>query len=178
MTIRLTGGGHKATRERSDHHSGAEHGVHLLPESSHTPLCTLRCVPPDCTAALSTCPRHPSVQHACQGGNESDARGQQQGGLCHSPARARVCHAALSAPGCPAPHVMPQDFLPYEEFSVRLPMSDVPRLVEILRSYTDEDVVRLRLGMAKHYRWGHRAGSLWTARVECQANTLAEEGWG
>ena len=50
----------------------------------------------------------------------------------------------------PAPRNPPlQDFLPYEEFSVRLPLRDVPRLLELLRSYSPEQLAALRLGMAK-----------------------------
>ncbi|KAG2444152.1 hypothetical protein HYH02_009091 [Chlamydomonas schloesseri] len=44
------------------------------------------------------------------------------------------------------------DFLPYEEFSVRLRLSEVPRLLDILRSYGAEQRAALRLGMAKYYR--------------------------
>ncbi len=66
-----------------------------------------------------------------------------------------TCPVRLKLRPLPCSPCPPQDFLPYEEFSVRLPMSDIPQLIPILRSYTDEDVVRLRLGMAKYYRWGH-----------------------
>ncbi|PNW85856.1 hypothetical protein CHLRE_03g202550v5 [Chlamydomonas reinhardtii] len=45
-----------------------------------------------------------------------------------------------------------EDFLPYEEFSVRLPLRDVPRLLELLRSYSPEQLAALRLGMAKYFR--------------------------
>ncbi|KAG2444206.1 hypothetical protein HYH02_009144 [Chlamydomonas schloesseri] len=45
-----------------------------------------------------------------------------------------------------------EDFLPYEEFSVRLRLSEVPRLLDILRSYGAEQRAALRLGMAKYYR--------------------------
>ncbi|KAG2491281.1 hypothetical protein HYH03_010287 [Edaphochlamys debaryana] len=45
-----------------------------------------------------------------------------------------------------------EDTMPYEEFSVRLPLRDVPRLVDVLRSYSDDELARMRLAMAKYYR--------------------------
>ncbi|KAG2436914.1 hypothetical protein HXX76_006433 [Chlamydomonas incerta] len=54
-----------------------------------------------------------------------------------------------------------EDFLPYEEFSVRLRLSEVPRLLDILRTYNPEQRAALRLGMAKYYRafiWNREYG--------------------
>lgn len=45
-----------------------------------------------------------------------------------------------------------EELLPYDEFSVRVRLADVPRLLEILRSFDEHDLARLRLGMAKYYR--------------------------
>ncbi|KAG2486339.1 hypothetical protein HYH03_015043 [Edaphochlamys debaryana] len=45
-----------------------------------------------------------------------------------------------------------EDTMPYEEFAVRLPLRDVPRLVEILRSYSDDALAGMRMAMAKYYR--------------------------
>ncbi len=62
----------------------------------------------------------------------------------------------------------PQDFLPYEEFSVRMRSSDIPHLVEVLRSYSEAQLAALRLGMAKYWRalvWERELGGLayeWT----------------
>ncbi|GLC68059.1 hypothetical protein PLESTF_000640400 [Pleodorina starrii] len=61
-----------------------------------------------------------------------------------------------------------EDFLPYEEFSVRMPLSDVPRMVELLRSYTEAQMAVLRLGLAKYFRafiWNREYGGMayeWT----------------
>lgn len=43
------------------------------------------------------------------------------------------------------------DYLPYHEFSLRLSKADIPHLVPILRSVSEADLRRLRLGMAKYY---------------------------
>ncbi|GIL47983.1 hypothetical protein Vafri_4706 [Volvox africanus] len=45
-----------------------------------------------------------------------------------------------------------EDFLPYEEFSVRMRLADVPHMVELLRTYTEDQLAKLRLGLAKYYR--------------------------
>lgn len=47
---------------------------------------------------------------------------------------------------------IPQDFLPYEEFSVRMRQADVPHLVELLRTFSEEKLEALRLGMARYFR--------------------------
>ena len=58
--------------------------------------------------------------------------------------------------------------MPYEEFAVRMHLSDVPHLVELLRAFSDEQLAALRLGMAKYYRafiWPREHGGLayeWT----------------
>ncbi|GFR40869.1 hypothetical protein Agub_g1520 [Astrephomene gubernaculifera] len=54
-----------------------------------------------------------------------------------------------------------EDFMPYEEFAVRMPLSAVPRMVEVLRSYSEEQLAALRLGMAKYYKafiWNREYG--------------------
>ncbi|PNH07802.1 putative glucuronosyltransferase [Tetrabaena socialis] len=54
-----------------------------------------------------------------------------------------------------------EDFLPYESFSVRMPLADVPNMIEILRQYGEADLARLRLGMARHHRaftWDRQYG--------------------
>ncbi|KAG2484066.1 hypothetical protein HYH03_017086 [Edaphochlamys debaryana] len=54
-----------------------------------------------------------------------------------------------------------EDFMPYEDFSVRISMAIIPHMVEILRSYTDEQVASMRLAMVKHFQafiWGREHG--------------------
>ncbi|PNH01195.1 putative glycosyltransferase [Tetrabaena socialis] len=54
-----------------------------------------------------------------------------------------------------------EDFVPYEEFSVRMPLSGVEHMVELLRSYSEEQLAALRLGLAKYYRafiWNREYG--------------------
>ena len=41
--------------------------------------------------------------------------------------------------------------MPYHEFTVRLPVRDVPNIITILRSYTAEQLDAMRLVMAKHW---------------------------
>ncbi|GIL89474.1 hypothetical protein Vretimale_18890 [Volvox reticuliferus] len=61
-----------------------------------------------------------------------------------------------------------EDFLPYEEFSVRMRLADVPHMVELLRTYTEDQLAKLRLGLAKYYRafiWEREFGGMayeWT----------------
>ncbi len=58
--------------------------------------------------------------------------------------------------------------MPYEEFSVRMHKVDIPHIVELLRSYSDERLAALRLGMAKYWRafvWNREFGGMayeWT----------------
>lgn len=64
-----------------------------------------------------------------------------------------------------------EDFLPYEEFAVRLPVSDIPRMIEVLRSYTEQDMARMRAALARHFRaflWDREYGGEayeWTLRA-------------
>ncbi|EFJ41257.1 acetylglucosaminyltransferase [Volvox carteri f. nagariensis] len=66
------------------------------------------------------------------------------------------------------PFERPKDFLPYEEFSVRMGLVDIPYMIELLRSYTEAQLAQLRLGMAKYYQafiWNREYGGLayeWT----------------
>ncbi|KAG1665066.1 hypothetical protein FOA52_012485 [Chlamydomonas sp. UWO 241] len=45
-----------------------------------------------------------------------------------------------------------EELLPYEEFSVRISNADLPNIVPILRAYSQEQIDRMRLALAKH--WG------------------------
>ncbi|KAG2494879.1 hypothetical protein HYH03_007118 [Edaphochlamys debaryana] len=45
-----------------------------------------------------------------------------------------------------------EDFMPYEEFSVRLPASSIPSIVELLRGISDQELANMRLNLAKYYR--------------------------
>ncbi|PNH05261.1 putative glycosyltransferase [Tetrabaena socialis] len=54
-----------------------------------------------------------------------------------------------------------EDFLPYEDFSVRMPLADVPNMIELLRQYDEAELVRLRQGMARYFRafiWDRQYG--------------------
>jgi hypothetical protein len=57
---------------------------------------------------------------------------------------------------CPSPtptqdHVLQpfEDQLPYHEFSVRVPVKDIPKSLDMLRSYTDKDLEDMRVKLAK-----------------------------
>lgn len=45
-----------------------------------------------------------------------------------------------------------EDLLPYDSFSVRIGVRDIPHIVDILRAYSTEDVDRMRLALAQY--WG------------------------
>ncbi|KAG2492559.1 hypothetical protein HYH03_009221 [Edaphochlamys debaryana] len=45
-----------------------------------------------------------------------------------------------------------EDEMPYEDFAVRLPMRDLPRVVEVLRSYGEDRLAAMRLTLAGYYR--------------------------
>lgn len=54
-----------------------------------------------------------------------------------------------------------EDILPYEKFSLRVPKSQIPNIVKLLRAVSDEEQARLRLGMAEYWPWfvwGKNAG--------------------
>ncbi|KAG2425771.1 hypothetical protein HXX76_013396 [Chlamydomonas incerta] len=77
-----------------------------------------------------------------------------------------------------------EDFIPYEEFSVRLPHRDIPRLIDILRSYTPEQRNALRLGLARWhtaFMWdraqGGRAYELTLKGLERRAYNLHTDMW-
>jgi hypothetical protein len=56
-----------------------------------------------------------------------------------------------------------EDILPYHHFSVRLRVKDVPSIVSILRSYTDEQIAGMRFELGKHWAaflWPKEAGGL------------------
>ncbi len=42
-----------------------------------------------------------------------------------------------------------QDMLPYQDFSVRLGMEDIPRLGPLLRAIDDRELARLQAGMRR-----------------------------
>jgi len=51
--------------------------------------------------------------------------------------------------------------LPLHEFSIRISLTDIPHLFEALRAYSDMDLARMRVAMAKHYQsfmWQHELG--------------------
>jgi hypothetical protein len=57
-----------------------------------------------------------------------------------------------------------EDQLPYEAFSIRLPQARLPHIVELLSAIPNEQYIRLREGLAKHWRafvwhprWGGQA---------------------
>ncbi|EFJ48508.1 acetylglucosaminyltransferase [Volvox carteri f. nagariensis] len=75
-----------------------------------------------------------------------------------------------------------EDFLPYEDFSVRMRLADVPHMIDLLRSYSEADLARLRLGLARYYRafiWEREYDGLayeWTlAGLQRRAYNLAAE---
>jgi len=45
-----------------------------------------------------------------------------------------------------------EDIIPYEDMSVRIAKKDIPDLIPILRSITEEEQERMRMVMAKYYR--------------------------
>lgn len=47
--------------------------------------------------------------------------------------------------------------LPYNQFSLRLSKSDIPHIVAILRAVPPDKLRRMRLAMAKYYRWDIKA---------------------
>ncbi|GAX86293.1 hypothetical protein CEUSTIGMA_g13705.t1 [Chlamydomonas eustigma] len=56
-----------------------------------------------------------------------------------------------------------EDILPYQQFSVRLRVKDVPSIVSILRSYSDEQLAVMRYELGKHWAaflWPREAGGL------------------
>ncbi|WIA23466.1 hypothetical protein OEZ85_000212 [Tetradesmus obliquus] len=56
-----------------------------------------------------------------------------------------------------------EDLLPYADFSVRLPMSRIAALPELLASIPDADYLQLRAGVAKYWRafvWDRAAGGM------------------
>jgi hypothetical protein len=57
-----------------------------------------------------------------------------------------------------------EDQLPYESFSIRLPQSRLTHIVQLLSAIPDEQYIKLREGLAKHWRafvwhpkWGGQA---------------------
>ncbi len=54
-----------------------------------------------------------------------------------------------------------EDVLPLHKFTVRLSVRDVPDIIPILRSYSDEQILAMRLAMAAHWSaflWPREAG--------------------
>ena len=45
-----------------------------------------------------------------------------------------------------------EELLPYEEFSVRLGVKDVPKIIPLLRSYDHDRLKQMRLAMAKYWK--------------------------
>ncbi len=45
-----------------------------------------------------------------------------------------------------------EDLLPYEEFSLRLPAADIPRIEAVLQAVSDQEWRRLHEGLAKWHR--------------------------
>ncbi len=54
-----------------------------------------------------------------------------------------------------------EDLLPYDDFSIRLPAADVPRIREVLAAVSDKEWRRLHRGLNKawpHFVWEPHAG--------------------
>ncbi|KXZ42907.1 hypothetical protein GPECTOR_112g277 [Gonium pectorale] len=75
-----------------------------------------------------------------------------------------------------------EEYLPYEEFSVRMPLAGVGHLIEVLRSFDEQALAALRLGMARHYRafiwnreWGGTAYEWTLAGLQRRLDNMRAE---
>ncbi len=80
-----------------------------------------------------------------------------------------ACLTAAATTTCRCPNLQDhvfqpyEDLLPYEEFSLRLPVSDIPRLKEILAAMPQQEWQRLQQGLAKwwpYFLWEQEVGGL------------------